>query len=33
MLDFGLTESGDLQLNEMAEEIRDLIYEICYRFV
>jgi hypothetical protein len=30
MLDFGLTESGDLELNEMGEETRAVIYETCY---
>jgi hypothetical protein len=30
MLDFGLTESGDLRLNEIGEETRDTIYGTCY---
>lgn len=30
MLDFGLTESGDLQLTETGEETRDIIYETSY---
>ena len=30
MLDFGLNEAGDLELNEMGEETRAVIYETCY---
>jgi hypothetical protein len=29
-LDFALTESGDLQLSEIGEETRDIIYDTCY---
>ena len=30
LLDFGLTESGDLQLTETGEETREIIYDACY---
>jgi hypothetical protein len=30
MLDFELTESGDLQLTEIDEETRDIVYEACH---
>jgi hypothetical protein len=30
MLDFSLTDTGDLQLAETGEETRDIIYEACY---